>query len=284
MKEQIIALGVGLVLGSLGIAALYAVFRRAPRRWWIGGAAVAILFLVFTVLIGPVYIAPLFNTYTPLKDAALKESILSLARANGIPARDVYEFDASRQSKRVSANVSGLLGTMRISLNDNLLNRCSKAEIESVMGHEMGHYVLNHVPKSILSFGLLFFAGFGFVRWSFEAAVRRFGGKWGIRGIADLAGLPLLMVLLTIFFFVLTPISNTLIRVDEAEADIFGLNAARQPDGEAEVALKLGEYRKLSPSPFEEWFFFDHPSGRSRILMAMRWKAEHLQEIAPPSP
>jgi len=283
MKDQVTALGVGLVLGSLALTALYAVFRRAPRRWWIGGAAVALLFLMFTALIAPVYIAPLFNTYTSLKDPGLRESILSMARANGIPANDVYQFDASRQSKRVSANVSGFLGTMRISLNDNLLNRCSKEEIQAVMGHEMGHYVLNHVYKAILAFGVILFGGFAFLRWSFEALVQRSGGRWGIRGIADVAGLPLLMVLLSVFFFVLTPINNTLIRIDEAEADIYGINAARQPDAEAEVALKLGEYRKLSPSPFEEWFFFDHPSGRSRILMAMRWKAEHLREIAPPA-
>jgi len=283
MKDQITALGVGLVLGSLALTALYTVFRRAPRRWWIGGAVVALVFLVFTSLIGPVFIAPLFNTYTPLEDPGLRESLLSMARANGIPAKDIYQFDASRQSKRVSANVSGFMGTLRISLNDNLLNRCSREEIQAVMAHEMGHYVLNHVYKGILFFGILVFFGFAFVRWSFEALVRRFGRKWGVRGIADVAGLPLLMVLLSVFFFVLTPINNTIIRTDEAEADIYGINVARQPDAEAEVALKLGEYRKLSPSPLEEWLFFDHPSGRSRILMAMRWKAEHIREIASPT-
>ena len=282
MKDQTLELGMGLALGSLALMALYAVFRRAPRRWWIGGAAVALAFLVFTALIGPVFIDPFFNTYTSLKDPGLRESILSMARANGVPAEDVYQFDASRQSKRVSANVSGLLGTLRISLNDNLLNRCSREEIQAVMAHEMGHYVLNHTYKGILFFGVILFGGFAFVRWSFEALAGRFGGRWGVRGIADEAGLPLLMVLLSAFFFVLTPIDNTLIRIGEAEADIFALNVARQPDAEAEVALKLGEYRKLSPSPLEEWLFFDHPSGRSRILMAMRWKAEHLREIASP--
>jgi STE24 endopeptidase len=284
MKDQLIGLGVGLLLGGLAIVALYAVFQRAPRRWWIGGAVVAFVFLILTVIIAPVYIAPLFNTYTPLKDEGLRQSILSLARANGIPARDVYQFDASRQSKRVSANVSGFLGTMRISLNDNLLNRCSRPEIEAVMGHEMGHYVLNHVYKGVFEFGVVYFLGFAFLRWSFEAMVRRHGTRWGIRGIADLAGLPLLAALLSVFFFVLTPINNTLVRTSEAEADIFGINASRQPDGEAEVALKLGEYRKLSPTPLEEWIFFDHPSGRDRILMAMRWKAEHPQPAASSSP
>jgi STE24 endopeptidase len=141
----------------------------------------------------------------------------------------------------------------------------------------MGHYVLNHVFKLLLQIGLLIVAGFAFVRWAFDRVAGRWGSGWGIRGIADVAGLPLLVLLLSIFFFVLTPVTNTMIRTQEIEADIFGLNAARQPDGEAEVDLKLGEYRKLKPGPVEEFIFFDHPSGYSRILMAMRWKAENLR-------
>ena len=92
----------------------------------------------------------------------------------------------------------------------------------------------------------------------------------------DVAALPLLALLVTIYGFVLTPITNSYIRTQEYEADIFGLNAAREPDAEATIALKLGEYRKLDPGALEEVLFFDHPSGRTRIMAAMRWKAEHL--------
>jgi Zn-dependent protease with chaperone function len=91
--------------------------------------------------------------------------------------------------------------------------------------------------------------------------------------VEDPAGLPLLSALLSLFLFLTSPVLNTIIRSNEVEADAFGLNAARQPDGFAAVALKLGEYRKLDPGPIEELLFFDHPSGRNRILMAMRWKA-----------
>jgi STE24 endopeptidase len=167
---------------------------------------------------------------------------------------------------------------MRITLNDNLLNRCSSEEIQEVMGHEMGHYALNHVYEGLLFGSLEILLGFAFVRWAFQRVLTGFGAGWGIRGIGDIAGLPLLSALLSLFFFVLTPIDNTFTRTNEAEADLFALNACRQPDGAAEVALKLGEYRKLSPGPLEEWIFFDHPSGRNRILMAMRWKAEHLPD------
>jgi STE24 endopeptidase len=223
-----------------------------------------------------VYIAPLFNTYKKLDRPNIKASILNMARANGIPVTEVYQVDASRQSNRISANVSGFLGTERITLNDNLLNRCTPEQIQSVMGHEMGHYVLNHVYKGVMEFGILIVLGFAFLNWGLKWSLARWGERWGIRDILDPAVVPLAVLLFSLYFFVLTPVTNTLIRTQEYEADIFGLNAAGQPEGEAEVDLMLGEYRKLDPGPIEEYLFFDHPSGRTRITAAMRWKAEHL--------
>jgi STE24 endopeptidase len=274
LRDQFVGLGVEVVLFPLLLVALYGVFRVAPRTWWVWGGAVS---LVFVILIGPVYIDPLFNEYKPLADPRVKDEILSLARESGIETEDVWQFDASRQTTRVSANVSGFMGTMRVRLNDNLLNRCNLSEIKSVMGHEIGHYALNHVYESIVFFGVVIVAGFAFLSWAFEAARRRWGAPWEVGGIADVAGLPLLTAVLSVYFFLLTPVLNTYIRVNEVEADLYGLQAAREPEGFAEVALKLGEYRKLEPGAFEEWFFFDHPSGRTRIAMAMRWKAEALR-------
>jgi STE24 endopeptidase len=221
-------------------------------------------------------VAPLFNTYTPLKDEAIKQPILRLARANGIPVSEVYEVDESRQSKRVSANVMGFLGTERVSLNDNLLKRCSLAEIESVMGHEMGHYVLHHVYKFLLFMVVVIVAGFGWLRWSSERALARWGERWRVQQLTDPAAMPLVAILAATFFFVLTPIFNTVTRTQEYEADLYGLNAVREPDANARVDLMLSEYRKMEPSPLEEWLFYDHPSGRNRIFAAMRWKAENL--------
>jgi STE24 endopeptidase len=176
----------------------------------------------------------------------------------------------------MSANVSGFGKTMRITLNDNLLRRGSAEEIQAVMGHEMGHYVLNHVYKSILFFLVVAVTGFSLLRWTLEWSLKRWGEKWQIRGVGDTAILPLVVLLGSIFFFVLTPVLNTYGRTEEYEADMYGLNASRQPDGFAQGAIHLGEYRKMSPGPVEEWVFFDHPSGRNRIRAAMRWKAENL--------
>jgi len=200
-----------------------------------------------------------------------------MARANGIPVHDVYEIDASKQTTRMSANVSGFGHTMRITLNDNLLRRGSPEEIQAVMGHEMGHYVLDHVYMSMLFFLVMIVAGFAFLRWSLDWSLARWGEKWQIRDIGDPAVLPLVVLLGSILFFVLTPVQNTFTRMQEHEADMYGLNASRQPDGFAQGAIHLGEYRKMSPGPVEEWIFFDHPSGRTRIYDAMRWKAENLK-------
>jgi STE24 endopeptidase len=275
MKDQMIALGAAVVLGAVLVVPLFGLVRRLGKNWWVWGAVVSLIFVAFVALIAPVYLAPLFNKYTILQDAKIKDPILSMARANGIPAKDVFEFDASRQSNRVSANVSGLGATMRISLNDNLLKRCTLPEIETTMGHEMGHYVLNHSYKGLVMNGVVVVIAFAFLNWAVGFALARWGESWGVRGLGDVAVMPVAVMIFAIYFFVTTPVGNTITRSMEFEADMYGLNAARQPDGEANVDLLLGEYRKMDPGPVEEIFFFDHPSGRTRITAAMQWKAEH---------
>ncbi len=275
-REQFIGLGIAIVGGTILLIVLYAVFRRAPRTWWIWGTVVAVVFMFVTAFIAPVFIEPLFNTYKPLTNPEIRDPILAMARANQIPVKQVFEVDASRQTTRVSANVAGVLGTTRIALNDNLLRQCTLPEIREVMAHEMGHYVLNHGAKLLTYFGIFVLIGFALTRTLFDAAVRRRGGRWGVRGIADPAGLSLLVLILSALVFVATPFLNTVVRVTEREADAFGINTSREPDGMAKVALKLGAYRKLDPTPLEEFIFFDHPSGRARIRMAMDWKAANL--------
>jgi STE24 endopeptidase len=276
MGDQLKGLLVGLVLGGILTVVLFGIVRRLQRTWWIWGAVVTIGFMILVVLIAPVFIVPIFNKVTRLDDPKVTQPILSLARANGIPARDVFEVDASRQSTRMSANVSGFGNTMRITLNDNLLRRGSPEEIQAVMGHEMGHYVLHHIYKDILFFGVVIVIAFALLQWTLKWSLQRWGEKWKIRGVGDTAVLPLVLLFVSIFGFLVTPILNTQTRTTEGEADMYGLNASRQPDGFAQAAIHLGEYRKMNPGPVEEWIFFDHPSGRNRIYAAMRWKAENL--------
>jgi STE24 endopeptidase len=274
--EQLVGLVVALIGSSIALVVFYSVFRRAPKSWWLWGTVVAVVLSFVGNFIAPIYVEPLFNTYQPLTDAKIRDSILAMAQANEIPVKQVFEVDASRQTTRVSANVAGMLGTTRIALNDNLLKQCTLPEIRAVMAHEMGHYVLNHGAKLTIYFGVVALSGFGIANVAFDWAVRRWGQRWDVRGIADPAGFPLLMLIFLTFAFLMTPVLNSITRITEREADQFGINTSREPDGEAKVALKLGAYRKLDPIPLEEFIFFDHPSGRARIQMAMDWKATHL--------
>ena len=278
LTDQFKGLILALIFGTLAIVVIYLVIRKFTRTWWIWGAVVSLAFLIFGQAIGPTYLEPVFNKFYPVKESPLKDQILSLARANGIPATDVYEFDASKQTKRMSAHVSGLGSSVQISMNDNLMNRGSPEEIKAVLGHEMGHYVLNHVYKGTVFIGILIFLSFLWLKWSFGWAQARWGAKWGLQGIADVAALPLLIALFSVFGFVTTPVNNTITRTMEAEADAFGINTARQPDGFAQAAIHLSEYRKMEPGKWEEILFYDHPSGYHRIHRVMVWKAEHLND------
>jgi STE24 endopeptidase len=281
LGEQAIGLGISILFGAVLFAIVYAVIRKSPRRWWLWGGGTVVAFLALMVLIGPVFIAPLFNTYTPMQPGPMREQILAMARANNVPADNVYVFDQSRQHNRISANVSGLGPTIRISLNDNLLNRSTPAEVKAVMGHELGHYVLGHVWRIILVLGLVILVGFFLLWWLAPRILARRGEKWGVRDVSDPASAPLLTAIFTVYALLATPVINTLIRTQESEADAFGLEAAREPDGFASTAMKLSEYRKIEPSALEEAIFFDHPSGRTRVRMAMEWKAAHLAELPP---
>jgi STE24 endopeptidase len=277
LTDQHKGLAISLVLVPPALAVLYAVVRKVARNWWLWGAAVAMVLLTFQFLIGPTYLEPVFNKFYPLAESPLKQQILSLARANGIPVAQIYEFDASKQTTKMSAHVSGLLGSAQVSLNDNLMHRGSPEEVRAVLGHEMGHYVLNHDAKGLLAIGVIVFIGFAFLSWAFDGMARHYAASWRIRGITDVAGLPLLAALFSVYLFVLTPLINTLTRTMETEADLFSLNATREPDGFAQAALHLSEYRKMQPGPVEEALLYDHPSGWNRIHRAMVWKAENIR-------
>ncbi len=280
LGEQGISLAIGIVMLSLIIAMIFGGIRRAPKNWWIAGAGIAGVFMLIMFMLAPVFISPLFNTYQELPDGPVRDRIVSMAQSNGIPADHIYLFDQSKQHKRISANVSGFGPTMRISLNDNLLGRTTLPETASVMGHEMGHYTLGHGWKLVLGYAAII----GFCLWVASMLVpalfARLGPAWGLRGIDDVAAWPLYSIIMTAMMLVMTPVFNSLIRTVESQADAFGLEVAKEPDGFAQVALKLSEYRKIEPGKWEEIIFFDHPSGATRIRMAMDWKMRHSPKAA----
>lgn len=282
--EQAIGLAISVVFVAILLAIVFALIRRAPRSWWIWSSASVTALIALAIAVGPVFISPLFNEYKPMAAGPVRDQILAMAQANRVPADNVYVFDQSKQTKRISANVSGLGPTIRISLNDNLLNRTSPAEVKAVMGHELGHYVLNHIGKSIALLTAIVALGL-FLLWRLTPLIlERWGAHWGVTGPDDPAATPVYAILMTLYLLAMTPALNSMTRIFESEADAFGLDAAREPDGFALTAMKLSEYRKIEPGPLEEAVFFDHPSGRTRVRMAMEWKARHLAELQARSP
>jgi STE24 endopeptidase len=279
-RDQLVVLGVNTLLAAVALTFIYGAVRRTGARWWLWATGMSLVFLLMFQLIAPVYVLPLLNDYKPLPEGPAKQAVLSLARANQVPTDHVEWFDASKQTTRLSANVAGLAGTTRIALNDNLLNKSSLPEIKAVLGHEMGHYVLNHVWKEPILLILLVALAFVLLSAGMDRALLSWGPQLKIADRADPAGLPLAFALFSLIFFLLTPLQNLIIRSYEAEADAFGLNASREPYGWATAAMRLSTYRKISPGKFEEFVFYDHPSGYQRVHAAMVWLKENQGLVA----
>jgi STE24 endopeptidase len=278
--EQLLGLLVNVIAYTVVIVAIYGFIRRTGARWVAWATAFVFVFQLFLAMAYPVFVAPLFNEFKPLPEGEVRDAILSLARANNIPTDNVAWFDASKQTTRVSANVSGFLGTTRVSLNDNLLNNTSLPEIKAVMGHEMGHYVLNHGLRHAVYSSLLIGIVFLILDKLFNSSFAAYRTRHGISERTDPAGLPLAVALLLGLFYVAQPLVNRMIYVAEVEADAFGVNASREPYGRATVNIRQASYRKLDPGPIEEFLFYDHPSGRYRVRSAMLWVKENQQWVA----
>jgi STE24 endopeptidase len=280
LRDQMVVLGINVVVSAVTLTLIYAAVRRAGRSWWIWATGLIFVCLMTVQLIAPVYLLPLLNDYKPLPAGPTRQAVLSLARANQVPTEHVEWFDASRQTTRISANVAGLLNTTRIALNDNLLNKSSLPEIKAVLGHEMGHYVLNHAWKASILLTLVIGLAMALLSLALDRALARWGGRLGLVDRADPAALPLAVALFSTIFFLLTPLQNLVIRSYEGEADAFGLNAAREPYGWATAAMRLSTYRKIAPGKIEEFLFYDHPSGYERVHAAMIWQKENQSAVA----
>ena len=275
LSEWAIDLAISAVLLSLLLSAVYAVIRRLPRTWWIwGGGITGVGFLTLMVL-SPVFIEPLFNDYTPAPPGQVRETVVAMAKANGVPSDKIYIYDGSKQSNRYTANVSGLFGTARIAMSDVMFKKDADiAEVRAVVGHEMGHYVHTHSIWIMLGLSTLALIGFFMVDRLFPA-VQAGVPAAGVRGLADPAGYPILSIILTVLGLLATPLQSSIIRIAESDADSFSLQRFNEPDGLAKALVKTIEHRAATPSRLEEVLFYDHPSVGARVRKAMDWKAAH---------
>lgn len=275
MSDGLIGLAINALMLGIFFVAVYALIRRAPRTWWLWASGVAAIFLVVAMIIGPIFIEPLFNTYTPAPASPTRDAVVALAKKAGVPSDKIYIYNGSKQSNRYTANVSGLFGSARVAMSDVMFAKGADiAEVRGVVGHEMGHYKRHHVLLAVPFFAILALIGFYAIRWLFPIVDGWV--KSGAAGIADPAGLPTVMIILSTLALLATPLLNTFTRFEESDADAFSLRVANEPDGLAKALVKTIEYRADSPGPVEEFIFYDHPSVRRRVQRAMDWKAAHL--------
>ena len=293
------ALTLSIVAGTVMVWIFYWVVRRAPRRWWFYFWAVTIPITLFVIFIDPFVVEPLFYKFTPLDATrpALVTRIEEMLHHAGleIPRRRILEMNASSKTNMLNAYVSGLGASKRVVVWDTTLKKMTDDETLLVLGHETGHYVLNHIVKEFVLIELVVLAlialGFVVVR----KLIGRYGGRTGVEGEGDLASLPVMLLVLTLMTFFSSPLVNGISRHYEHQADLFALEATHGvvPDPnvtEARAFQILGE-EDLSdpdPNPFIVFWLYSHPPIDQRIQFALSYKpwaqGKPMQFVHSPKP
>lgn len=277
-KQQLIAFVLGIIL----VWILYGVIRRSPRRWWFYFWLAALPIVIFVFFISPVVIDPLFFKYEPLRarDPALVAALEKVVERGGmnIPPNRMYEMKASEKLKALDAYVTGFGASKRVVVWDTTIAKMTVPQIAFVFGHEMGHYVLNHIPKLIAAFAAVLFVflylGYLGTQW----ALRHWGERWAIRGVDDWASLPVLFLLISIFSFVSDPITNSYSRHVEHQADVYGLEVthgltpnSRQVAAQAFQVLGEVGLADPDPNPFVKVWLYTHPPLGDRVQFALTY-------------
>ncbi len=273
LGQDAIGIGLSTVLGALFFIGVYAFIRRAGSQWWLWAGGFSAVVATLTVLASPILIEPLFNDYKSVPAGPVRDALLVMADEADIPHDRIFMYDGSRQSNNFTANVSGVFGSARIAISDVALGKATLDEVKAVTGHEIGHYVLGHIWRSVAMLALLSMAFFWLANQLFPIFARVFGSK---AGIGDVAGLPVLMFIISFLALCAVPITNGLTRLGEAEADNYSLKTVNLPDALAGALVKTAEYRYPRPTRVQEVLFYSHPSVEWRVRNAMEWKAQNL--------
>ncbi len=271
------SLGLTALLGIIPVWFLYFILEKS-KKWWLWFSLGSIPLLILLVVIAPVFIAPMFNKFTPLENKELETKILALASTAGIEGSDVFQVDGSRQSSKVNAYVTGLFATKRIVLYDTIIKNFEDDEILFVMGHEMGHYVMNHIWQGLALAVLVIMFSLWLTNKLIHGFIRRFQAKLGFNQLSDIASLPLALLFLSVISFVSQPISNSFSRYIEHQADIYGMDITTVSGESAAIAFDKLSAINLSdpePHPIIEFWFYDHPSLAKRMQFVRQYRIEH---------
>jgi STE24 endopeptidase len=269
LKGLAVNLAIGSVIGALALLAI-----RRMRRWWLVLWAATVPLIILVVVIQPVVLDPIFNKFEPLHDQVLRQKLLDLASRAGIEGSRVYQVDKSKQTRTMNAYVNGIGPTNRIVMWDTLLAKMNHDEVLGVMGHEMGHYVLRHMWKTLAFLLALSIFGFYLAYRLYEPGLARWGSRWGVTERGDPASLPYLLLIAGVFGFLLSPVISGYSRMHEHEADMFSLELTHLNEPFASAFVKMAEDSKQDPSPhpFIKFWAYTHPPIAERIPFALQYK------------
>lgn len=267
LGDQVKGLMIGVVIGAAVLWIPYLLLARSPQHWWLWTGALSLPFFALTLLIGPIWIAPLFNKFGPMRDQALESEVLEVARQGGVRGARVFQVDKSVETTKVNAYVTGVGRTKRIVLWDTLLARLSPRQTRFVVGHELGHYVLGHVWTSVLLSSVLTMVGLFGIHAVGDLVLDRFGQRIGFHALSDVASMPLFMVLLSIFSLFITPAMLAFSRYHEREADRFGLELTHDNQAAATAFVALQQQNLAVPRPGRLFTIFraSHPPIGARV-------------------
>jgi STE24 endopeptidase len=267
-----ISLLLSSLLGGLFFSGIYFFIRRVGQFWWAWSGGLTAVFISTMMLLGPIWIEPLFNKYTPLPHGEVREALELLAKQANIDPDRIFVYDGSRQSNRFTANVSGLGSSARIAISDVALKSASLDEVKAVTGHEIGHYVSGHVWNLIGTATVLAMLFFYLANALFSKVSRSIGSA---SVIADPIGIPVLLLCVSFLALLAQPVINFVVRQGEIEADQYSYQSVNLPDAMATALVKTAEYRNPRPNAVQEFIFYSHPSVEKRVKAAMEWKAQH---------
>jgi STE24 endopeptidase len=257
--------------GGLFLTGVYALIRRTGQRWWLWSGGLTAFATLVMLLAGPSLIEPLFNDYKPVPQGEVRTALEEIADDVGIPHDRILMYDGSRQSERFTANVSGLGPTARIAISDVALKQASIDEVRAVTGHEAGHYKLGHIWRYVVILPALAMLFFFLLNRLFAPTVRLLGSD---ARLDEARGLPVFAVVGSVLGLLATPLTNSITRIGETEADLYSLQTVNEPEALASALVKTAEYRYPRPTALEEALFYTHPSVEKRVLMGMEWKAK----------
>ena len=269
LKDHTKAVLIGVTFAEAAALSVYYALRIWPTAWWaVAGAGYSVFALVLTV-VAPVVLLPLFFTFRPLEKDALRERLTSLASKAGTHIMGVYEWTLSDRTKKANAALTGMGHTRRILLSDTLLAGYSDDEIEVILAHELAHHVHKDIWTTVLFDVALAFAGFFVADRALRAAVT----VLALRGIADPAGIPVLLLTAGAISVCVRPLLNALSRSHERRADSYALRMTENPSAFITAMKRLGQQNlaEESPSKLVQAFFYTHPPIKERLREAQYW-------------